>query len=780
MCAVLFSVGKAVAESAFQFLIVNGGIFGTLGQSVLDQTVSGLIEKGENELSKWRGRFEYRFEQAVGDSLRILCADRDETAFIEKNLEILFTSVSKNPLPLSAFYDVEKLYMELKKRYEAVNGELSDEENKKFCQVLWGVTPVFLEAKKNAGSYIPELMQENHENILQIRQGTEQILQRIDELQNTGEDERVKPESSVQKFYRLWEQSRQASVEGGDHELDAHGQLLVFLNEEIQSGTFDDLCVALPDAEEVANAPLPEYMCAGSHDHLPLFYAQALVWNAQARANRPGDRKRKLLDSSFVQKQIGQAENIIKVCGIDNGIDPNESGTGERFCRRLVYEIGEVRSGLPCTGQAPAIKVNQNDDALAVFEPVFSGGFDSVTGQDPNKLNDLELNIFQLAASGKTILLQGPQILDNLNTLRLLHTIDFEMLCDMGIVAFSSYGNIKSTKDFIISRLKNSDFKFSSFPEYDDQNIGLSLREAVLYGLERNLPFQRIVGRIPQHLRERMELVYDGYRIAGECFREADILKYHQNPKIRTTKFHLLAPGNHMSAYGLPDILHKKIEELEEDQRLVPIEKRDVQLRQFRELESRGQKPAQEGRRCKYRSDYDHMIDGLKENGEFEDEVLELFRRLVHSCYLFYNGKLSCEKVILPMSDPELCVHHRNQELQQSIFKVDYAYKRYKRMSVAEQNVVGWSNIAECVLNAREVAVDPSVPLEDKAMMMHRATGLVYATALDQTPNVTMMSMKTSQGEQIDVSDQAFDTDTVCGNDTQEYYQTPIEPAKEA
>lgn len=128
------------------------------------------------------------------------------------------------------------------------------------------------------------------------------------------------------------------------------------------------------------------------------------------------------------------------------------------------------------------------------------------------------------------------------------------------------------------------------------------------------------------------------------------------------------------------------------------------------------------------------------------------------------------------MSDPVLCVHHKNQELQQNIFRVDYAYKRYKRMSVAEQNVAGWENIMGLVLEARNVMANLSIPLEKKALMMSEANGLVYATALDQTPNVTKISAKTSKGDQIDVSDQAFDTNDVYESDTQEYYQTPVEP----
>ena len=84
--------------------------------------------------------------------------------------------------------------------------------------------------------------------------------------------------------------------------------------------------------------------------------------------------------------------------------------------------------------KSPAVKVNQDNDAFAVFEPVFSGCFDSVTGQDESKLNDLELNIFQLADSG----------LSNGNAqiflAEILPTADISLSEEEGIVGFQWIG----------------------------------------------------------------------------------------------------------------------------------------------------------------------------------------------------------------------------------------------------------------------------------------------------------------------------------------------------
>ena len=100
-------------------------------------------------------------------------------------------------------------------------------------------------------------------------------------------------------------------------------------------------------------------------------------------------------------------------------------------------------------------------------------------------------------------------------------------------------------------------------------------------------------------------------------------------------------------------------------------------------------------------------------------------------------------------------------------------------MSSAEQNVVGWADIVNLVLDARDVMADPDIPSGKKAGMMKQATGLVYAEALDQTPYVKEMSAKTLEGKRIDVLDRALDSNAMEGSDTQECYQTPIEPALE-
>ena len=83
------------------------------------------------------------------------------------------------------------------------------------------------------------------------------------------------------------------------------------------------------------------------------------------------------------------------------------------------------------------------------------------------------------------------------------------------------------------------------------------------------------------------------------------------------------------------------------------------------------------------------------------------------------------------------------------------------------------------MLDARDVMADPDIPSGKKAGMMKQATGLVYAEALDQTPYVKEMSAKTLEGKQIDVLDRALDSNAMEGSDTQECYQTPIEPALE-
>lgn len=773
MGAILGLTMEALIKSIFRFLITNNKELGGLSKTVLDSVVSDLTREGGNRLSEWLNGFNFRMKRAVKDSLQSF--RKEEAERIEKDLEMLFRTVSAQPLSLPEFYDEDTFFHALKKRYENMCSGVSETEMQNFCRVLRDITPLILKEKENDTGYVCELMQECLRNILSVRQGTEELMRRFDDLCKVWAEEREKPELPEQKFYRLWNQALQAGNNFDSKEAEAYEQILVFLNEKINAGTFDDLCLALPGPVEGINNPLPEFMCTGCSKRLPLFYAQAQIRLAQAYVNERKNEKRKVIDRHLALKRLEQAEQIVKVSRADNSIISNESERCMLFCDRCVEAIESARAKLEAEEQksmekVPAVRINHSDDVTAVFEPVFGGCFDSVAGCDEDSLDDLELNIFQLAAGGKTILLQGPQIVDNRNMLKLLHKTEFGVLCKLGIVAFSSYGNFKNTNEFIKSRLNNPAFKFSSFPEYNRSDMGPALRRIVLDGLNSGRTFREIEGDIPRELRGRMEMIYDGYWIADECFRKIETLKYHQNPALRTGKFHLSGSDSDEFKQGLPGAIHKKIGQLAEDQELVPIKKREEYIRYFKELEQLAGKPDHEGNFCRNRSDYDHMIDDLKKRNIYDKTVLEMFRSLVHTCYLLYNGKLSCDKVIIPMQEPVLCIHHKSQKLQQSIFRVDYAYKRYKRMSEAEQNIVGWKNIAECVLNAREVMADPAVLPEKKAMMMHRATGLIYTTALDQTVNVAEMSAKVSDGKQIDLSDRAFNTEILGAGDTQECY----------
>lgn len=768
-------VTAALLESVLRFFIANRKEFDGFSKTFIDSMIPRLMSESGSRLSKWKEGFEHRINKAVDDSLKTSCVDENEYARIREELEALLNSVSGAALPLESFRSEESLFQALKERYKERESLASDRENHNFYKVLRAVTPQLLKEKENDAGYMYELLQECLKIILQIQQGTEELMKQFDKLWEKWEAEREKPELPEQKFYRLWEKAWQANRYGSGKDTDACEQLLAFLNEQIDKGTFDDLCVSLPDQAAEGKEPIPEFMCIGESTRLPLFYAQVLVWLGGAYAKREKNKNRMIIDRHLANKWLEQAEKIIEVCRADSSINEEEEKECRVFCNRCIDDIANAKQELTEEeekelGQIPAVRVNRDEDETAVFEPVFGGCFDSVAGQDGKNLDDLELNIFQLAAGGKTILLQGPQIVDNRSMLQLLHKKEFDLLCKRGIIVFSSYADLKTTNDFIINRLNNPDFKFSSFPEYDRPGIGPALRKTVADGLNRHLAFREIEGRVPLELRERLELIYDGYWIADECFCEKDTLKYHQNPALRSGKFRLSPRESEELIQGIPCVLHRKLEQLSEDEKLVPIKGRAELLRRFTELERRAQTPGQEGGICKNRSDYEHMIDSLEKTGEYDRTVLDMFRRLVHICYLLYNGKLSCDKVIIPMTDPELCIHHRNQELQQSIFRVDYAYRRYKRMSTAEQNVIGWGNIAECVLNARGVMSDPSVPPERKALMMHKATGLVYTTALDHTTNVTGMSAKTSCGRQTDVSDRAFNDAPACQGDTQECY----------
>ena len=272
-----------------------------------------------------------------------------------------------------------------------------------------------------------------------IRQ-TEKTLEEIRNLRREILEMQEKSDKlPEQEFYWLWKQSQIAASCHADDEANIHEQLLIFLDKQIAEGLFDELCAALPGPVEGVDKTLPEFMCEGSHDRPPLFCAQVMVWLSRAYLGRTGRTNRKLLDHCRIRNYIERAEEIVNACSADAVIDIEYAAECETVCEELAAEINAVREQLEymereLMRKSPAVKVNQDNDAFAVFEPVFSGCFDSVTGQDESKLNDLELNIFQLADSG----------LSNGNAqiflAEILPTADISLSEEEGIVGFQWIG----------------------------------------------------------------------------------------------------------------------------------------------------------------------------------------------------------------------------------------------------------------------------------------------------------------------------------------------------
>lgn len=763
-------LGETIINLAFRVLISSNGMMKKIDQSVWESVSSKLAHIGESEFKKWFENFKYKFNTIMQKTIEDLRLDTDEATHIVAEMEMLFQNLNEQPLSIDVFSSEEKLFNELKRRYSSLNNLASDREMADFCSVLRSIVPLLLEEKKNENGYALELMQECLKNILQIQEGTEALIQQFDEMWKIWRQEKEKKELPEQKFYRLWSQSL-ITKDMDTQALTYHQELLIFLQEEIKNNTFDQLCIRLPNCGEGIEHPLPEYMCTGNAKMLPLFYAEILIRLAEAYEKQAKKKIERKLEDYRILECLKKAQEIMEAQMNYNAICQDESEKCNDFCETLSLRINTLKKQRKEHISVASINVNHENHSSIVFEPVFSGCFDSASGNDQSKLTDVELNLFQLAACGKTILLQGPQIVDNRNILQLLCTTNLRMLCKMGIVVFSAYGQMKSTRDFIINCLNNPNFKFSSVPEYNNSIKGTELRRVITKGLNASLPFENIKEELSVEVRQKMEPVYDAYRIAAECFCEEYTMKYHQNPQLRSTNFKISRQSDNMLRLGLADVLHEKLEDLIQDQRVFPVNKRDTLLQQFKELEQLAQSPNKNGNVCQSRSDYEYMITDLRKKDVFPEETLNLFQNLIHTCYYLYNGKLSCDKVIIPMTEPMICVY-REKKAQESIFKVDYQYKRYKLPSAARQNIIGWDNIAAYILAARQIMANPTIPLEKKASMMHKETGLVYEADLEQSVNVTKMSAKTSDGKQTDVLNCIPNKNSMYEEktDIQEYY----------
>ncbi|MDD6213352.1 MAG: hypothetical protein PUB22_09475 [Clostridiales bacterium] len=586
----------------------------------------------------------------------------------------------------------------------------------------------------------------------------------------TGE---IKSSLSVTKeeaasFVSLWKEVMNSSLPGRDADQKKWGDaikscqnLIESILEKMKTGTLYDFTL---DLQSYDPETFPAYQCCCSGNpvkeisfegtELPLFYADLILREADLILGEDYwlrmDSSIYTINNRFVklerlQSHLKEAKTIIQT-GKEDCRWALETGEAvlrakssiekwDRVCCDQLEICGtlleEVRSGL---------MINRPDQKNLVSRPVFSGAFDSVLGQEESNLEKLELSAMKHIASGHTILLQGPQIMDNANFLRLLQYEDIRKLCKNGFFVYSAYGNLHTPRDFLMDRLgkteKSSDqyFKFSSLDAYQNDEYGAALRETVRRALSDRKQYGDFREKIPSEIQNSVEELYESYQLAAECFEEAESMKYHQSAKKRTMKSFINYYSFQSPELSLDTLIDSRLRELEEDEKECSQPGRKEILERFRIIqgqinEEKKRKTAGAWMRSNY---YDTLNAWKTETEDFKiQESLELFEKLIDRCYLLFRGFLSCNSVALPETEPRLRLYHSRKDLQKKT-KVDYMYDSYKRRStIPHRSFISWDTLMEQALNIRGIINDPGIPMENQKEKIFQETEITCDFVLD-------------------------------------------------
>ena len=331
-------------------------------------------------------------------------------------------------------------------------------------------------------------------------------------------------------------------------------------------------------------------------------------------------------------------------------------------------------------------------------KPIFSPTFDSTAGRGAQNQEDVEITLLQLAASGYTVLLQAPQIVDNLSFLRLLHSSALQNLCLEGVVALSAYTPasgrpISSTTDYLISRLNADGFAFSSTDAYASEKV----KKCITEGLENGKMFSSIAEKLPAEKRAELEELYDSYIIAEQVFRPSQVRKWHQDKN----------PGT-VRVVSLPEMISQRIQLLTQDEAVFPVVGRKDTLGQFKEIQEKVLKTSTVETGA-WRSAYKHQLETM--TGQYDKQTLRLFSQLVDQSYSMNMGRRSCRRIFNNGTLDEILHLHAVSDnsgsdvirATESEHLISYVSQLYKDRTTNHHTTLDWINIIEVIQESRKI-----------------------------------------------------------------------------
>lgn len=361
------------------------------------------------------------------------------------------------------------------------------------------------------------------------------------------------------------------------------------------------------------------------------------------------------------------------------------------------------------------------------YKTVYSADFDSVLSPNLENSWKLELSIFQIIASGITIVLQLNQITDNIAMLKLLHNPSFQALCRKGMIVLSCYGDILVPRDYLYDALTKDikSFEFSSSIWFNHPKFGQTYRNLMYQCLTENITYAKMMSELPDMIKHDLDFCYDSYRLLLELFPPSMIRQYHQNPKIRHPHMPL-TKGNFIT---LNNAIDSRIKDLREDNDFYPIPER-LDFLDFCTIQQN--KALQNGYTT--RSEYRNLLpekEFLKQMTPQYQNYWNWFESLVNYAYCISNGSRSSDHIYNTLTHDILRLHPeqsiRNSSSTDNLI-INDAYTRYRNDNISSwqmSNLMSMEDLLEISMTVREHYLQ--TPDTDKCLaQIESNTGMKY------------------------------------------------------
>lgn len=437
--------------------------------------------------------------------------------------------------------------------------------------------------------------------------------------------------------------------------------------------------------------------------------------NGKERAQAPLIQTRALLDRAELFLDLDRAhpdwpEEDRRRCALDPAAEelaaaePLLSGLTatepkQRFAALRAAVAARRAPAVSCPAEVPPAEAT----------PIYSPAFDSAAAAERDNQEDLELLLFQLSASSRTVLFTLPQVMDNRYLLSLLHHSGFRSLCQSGVAALSAFtpqGDgtpILDPAEYLLQCLRNEKFRFSASPWLEQDAV----RQAVGRGIAEHRPFRSVAPALPDASRAELEELYGAYRLASEVFRPSLIRTFHQDTAVSRRP---VPP-----AVTLPQEIESRIDALWEDEEHFSLPGRAALLTRAQALQK-----AAEAAGLRFRSEYRAALDRWRNEAAYDERELDFFRGLVDWCYSANLGRRACPALYDQPVDPLLRLHAVGAPVERraaSSGAVRYAFRLYRDRRSGNRTLLDWQNIAEVALTARRLELERQSPAQKETRL---------------------------------------------------------------